>query len=428
MGYADVGFHGSVIETPNLDKLAEEGVRLENFYSCPVSSPTRAGILSGCYPINFGMMRSVVPPYRNYGLDVNVEIIPEMLSRAGYEHKACIGKWHVGHLQREWLPSSRGFDHYVGCYNGAADYVTRDRDGEMDWHLNYEPLHEQGYTTDLIGKHASEYIASVPEGEPYFRYVPFTAPHSPFQSKPEDEAKYKGVNGLNATYAGMVDCLDQNIGKIMAAIEERGDMDNTFILFFSDNGGPKNKSSNGVMRGNKYEVYEGGIRVLAACKWPKGGICGGGVNNERIGYIDVFPTIKALAYGDKHEKVADHNPLDGVNMLPYIKGETQMKDRYWHSYFDQNTEQIEYIGLNYNEWKLVVKQPAPDNEQQVERIVELYKLSADHTGEMELVEDKAIEKRLLKASERFMLRKKEDQIERYGVKEGEFTPPKDWTI
>ncbi|MCG6188319.1 sulfatase-like hydrolase/transferase [Maribellus maritimus] len=193
-------------------------------------TPTRAGLMTGRYPIRYGLMRSVIPPYRGFGLDPNEIILPEMLAEAGYEHRACIGKWHLGHLRKKWHPNSQGFTYFAGCYNGAIDYFTKVREGEADWHRNSQTIHADGYVIDIIADEAVGFINSVPDKEPYFLYVPFTAPHSPYQAKEEDIAKYPHREGKQRIYAEMVDCMDQAIGRIIDAVEKRGDRDNTFIF------------------------------------------------------------------------------------------------------------------------------------------------------------------------------------------------------
>nr|WP_303921257.1 sulfatase-like hydrolase/transferase [Draconibacterium sediminis] len=213
LGYADVGFHGSDIKTPHIDRIASEGVVLEQYYACPMCSPTRAGLMTGRYPIRFGLMRAVVPPQRVFGMPPEETTIAEMLSEAGYKYRGITGKWHLGHQEKRWTPANQGFTFFEGCHNGAVDYFTQDRNGERDWQELTKPSEKTGYTTDLIGNAAIEFIQSVPKDEPFFLYVPFTAPHSPFQAKDEDLEKYPNRQGDKKTYAAMVDCMDQNIGQ-----------------------------------------------------------------------------------------------------------------------------------------------------------------------------------------------------------------------
>jgi len=412
LGFGDVGFNGSDIKTPNIDRISSEGVRLNQFYSCPMCSPTRAGLMTGRYPLRFGLMRSVIPPHRDFGLSVNEETIADMLGKAGYNYRGIVGKWHLGHRRQEWLPVNRGFTHFEGCYNGAVDYLNRDRDGELDWHINNKPSKKDGYTTDLIGEAAIEFIKSVPQEEPFFLYVPFTAPHAPFQSKPGDMSKYPNRQGLKKIYAGMVDCMDQNIGEILKSIEERGQLDNTFILFFSDNGGVLKVSSNGELRGAKLTPYQGGIRVAAAARWPAGGVIGGKVIEERMGYIDVFPTLMAIAKFNGKPK----NELDGLNVLPVMEG-AKLNDRNWFTYEDQSDVKIENLAINNNEWKLVIKRGAPDSDNGT-KTNQLFRIAADPYEKIDLsVQNADKVEELTKELNRFYSLKAVNEIPRYSERD-----------
>jgi arylsulfatase B len=378
LGFGDVGFHGSDIKTPNIDRIAKDGVELDNFYSCPMCSPTRAGLMTGRYPLRFGLMRAVVPPYRVFGLSTEEETIAEMVEKAGYSYRGITGKWHLGHHQQKWLPTNRGFTFFEGCHNGAIDYFTHIRNGEPDWHENDQPSSKQGYSTDLIGQAAVGFIESVPENEPFFLYVPFNAPHSPFQAKPEDIAKYPEREGDRQIYAGMVDCMDQNIGKIIKCIEDREQLGNTFILFFSDNGGVLRVASNGNLRGAKLTPFQGGIRVAAAAMWKDGGVSGGKVIEELMGYIDVFPTIMEVS----NSNGIPVNELDGINVLPAMKGE-KLNNRSWYTYFDQSNARAEKLAINNNDWKLVLERNAPDAEDVVGDTL-LFQIATDPYEETDL--------------------------------------------
>lgn len=411
LGNADVGFHGSDIKTPTIDWLASEGIRLEQFYACPMCSPTRAGLMTGRYPIRFGVMRSVIPPQREYGMPSEEFTIAEMLAKSGYKHRGIIGKWHLGHRQKKWLPTNQGFTFYEGCLNGAIDYFTQVREDQRDWHYNEIPSEKNGYTTDLVGDASVEFIKAVPKNEPFFLYVPFTAPHAPFQAKPEDIAKYPQRSGNKQIYAAMIDCLDQNIKKIVSCIEERNQLENTFILFFSDNGGVPEVASNGKLRGWKLTPYQGGINVVAAVYWPAGYISGGKIINERMGYIDVFPTLMEIA-GYKGQPV---NLLDGTSILKALKGE-KLENRNWFTYFYQNNEKIEQLALNTNQWKLVWQRNAPDNEIPFEKI-ELFRIDSDKEEAVNISEKNKEIVNLLKAeTEKIYQLKLPGQIPRFNEK------------
>ncbi|MCY1722073.1 sulfatase-like hydrolase/transferase [Prolixibacteraceae bacterium Z1-6] len=411
LGYADVGFHGSDIETPHIDRIASEGVVLEQYYACPMCSPTRAGLMTGRYPIRFGLMRAVVPPQRVFGMPPEETTIAEMLSEAGYKYRGITGKWHLGHQEKRWTPANQGFTFFEGCHNGAVDYFTQDRNGERDWQELAKPSEKKGYTTDLIGNAAIEFIQSVPKDEPFFLYVPFTAPHSPFQAKDEDLEKYPNREGDKKTYAAMIDCMDQNIGRILASLEDRGQLDNTFILFCSDNGGVKKVADNSPHRGSKLTVYEGGINVVAAARWPAGNISGGKIIKERVGYIDVFPTIAGIA--GCNQLPAD---LDGIDMIKALQGE-ELPDRTWFTYLDQGGEKVEQFALNTDEWKLIWRRNAPDNPTTQEQ-TELYRIGEDR-GEVVNVnteQEAVVEKLKMEIGNIYKLKSK-NQIPRYDEKE-----------
>ncbi len=417
LGFGDVGFNGSDIQTPNIDRIASEGVVLDQFYSCPMCSPTRAGLMTGRYPIRFGLMRSVVPPQRDFGLSVDEETIADMMGKAGYDYRGIIGKWHLGHREQKWLPVNRGFTHFEGCLNGAVDYFTRDRDGEHDWHIDNTPTQKEGYTTDIIGEAAVQFIESVPQDKPFFLYVPFTAPHSPFQAKPEDVAKYPNREGAKKTYAGMVDCLDQNIGRILKSLEERGQVENTFVLFFSDNGGVLKVASNGEQRGAKLTPYQGGIRVVGAARWPSAGISGGKVIKERMGYIDVFPTLMAVAEYNGKPK----NELDGINVLDAMKG-GKLGDRSWFTYMDQNPQKIEDLAINNDQWKLIVKRSAPDNED-FSSTNQLFRIDSDTKEENDLsAQNPVVIEELMKELNKVYGLKSSNQIPRFSEEGGNPIP------
>ena len=186
LGFADVGFHGSEIKTPNIDQLAAAGARLESFYVQPVCSPTRAALMTGRYPIRHGLQVGVVRPWAQYGLPHDERTLPQALKEAGYE-TAIVGKWHLGHFQPEYLPTHRGFDHQYGHYNGAIDYFTHVRDGGFDWHRDDKVCRDEGYSTHLVANEACRIVAGHDPKVPLFLYVPFYAVAVP----PELPDKYK---------------------------------------------------------------------------------------------------------------------------------------------------------------------------------------------------------------------------------------------
>ncbi|MDE2976911.1 MAG: sulfatase-like hydrolase/transferase, partial [Acidobacteriota bacterium] len=191
LGWRDVSFNGGDIATPNIDRIAAEGVRLDRFYVAPTCSPTRAGLMTGRHPIRYGMMRGVVMGYHDYGLDPEATLIPEVLGEAGYEQRGLVGKWHLGLSRREYHPRERGFTRFVGHLGWGFDYFTHERYGEVDWFHDEESVDEPGYSTDLISEHAVRFVREHAGGDaPFFLFVPYNAPHSPFQAKEEYLPQY----------------------------------------------------------------------------------------------------------------------------------------------------------------------------------------------------------------------------------------------
>jgi arylsulfatase A-like enzyme len=166
-GWADVGWHSPEIKTPNLDQLAATGAKLEQFYAQPVCSPTRAALLTGRYPMRYGLQVGVIRPWADYGLPLDERTLPQMLKEVGYS-TFLTGKWHLGHSQPAYLPTHRGFDHQYGHYNGELDYFTHVRDGGFDWHRDDRVSHEEGYTTFLIANEAVRIIRDQPANRPLF--------------------------------------------------------------------------------------------------------------------------------------------------------------------------------------------------------------------------------------------------------------------
>ena len=367
LGWADVGFHSDRIPTPHLDRIAREGVELDHFYVFPMCSPTRAGLMSGRYPIRFGMARAVIPPWRNFGLDPSEVTLPEALAKVGYKQRGVFGKWHLGHNNTKWHPDNQGFTHFHGHYNGAIDYFDLTREGERDWHVNETASGEQGYSTDLIAGAASRFIAKHAKGAaPYLCYVPFNAPHSPFQAPEKYLKKFAHlaegtVKGKNANkrqkVAGMVSCMDDGIGQILRAIDDSGEGDDTLVWFFSDNGGVSAIADNNLpLRGNKLDVWEGGVRVAAAIRWPSGGIRGGKKVSVPLSCIDVLPTLAKLTAGESSASLGN-KPFDGRDVLDVLQAKRRQLDRELYFYHGQAGEDKEKIAIRTAEWKLIINGP-----------------------------------------------------------------------
>ncbi|HYT95104.1 MAG TPA: arylsulfatase [Gemmataceae bacterium] len=373
LGWKDVGYHGSEIRTPHLDKLAAAGVRLNHFYVMPLCSPTRACLMTGRYPIRYGLQTGVVRPDAQYGLPLDERTLAAALRAAGY-FTAIIGKWHLGDFQPDYLPTRRGFDHQYGLHVGMIDYYTHKRNGKVNWFRNDKLLEEEGYTTQLLAKEAVRLIDRHDFTRPLFLYVPFNAPHSPLQAPADYLAQYKDIkDAKRRSYAAMVACMDDAIGAIVAALAKRGVMDDTIIIFSSDNGGPLNfGANNGTLRAGKNSLYEGGVRVPAFVVW-RGTLMGGGIVNEPLHMVDMYPTLLKRAGASLEQKL----PLDGRDAWPTIAGGKPSP----HEEILFNVE-AHRGALRRGSWKLVVhgKLPGPADQLQMYKSVELFNL-ADDPGE-----------------------------------------------
>lgn len=313
MGWGDVGYHGSEIRTPNLDALAESGVRMERFYALPVCSPTRGALLTGRYPSRLGLQCGVVRPWAQHGLPENEVTLADGLRSVGYR-TALVGKWHLGHARRSLLPTSRGFDQQYGHYNGALDYFSHERDGGHDWHRNDQRSDDEGYTTDLIAKEAVRVIREHDASKPLFLYVPFNAPHTPLQVPEKWLEPYEGMKSRDRrVYAGMVACMDDAVGSILKQVRTSLPDERTLVIFFSDNGGIPKLGSNAGLRDGKGSLYEGGVRVPAIASW-KGRIPPGTEVQDPLHMVDVLPTLFHLA-GVPHLPTQG---VDGRNIWPTL--------------------------------------------------------------------------------------------------------------
>jgi arylsulfatase A-like enzyme len=310
MGWRDAGYQGGNVTTPNIDRLAKEGVELNQFYTQPVCTPTRACLLTGRYAFKTGTEIRFAPKHTG-GMLIDERTLADALKEAGY-WTVMLGKWHLGQWEKKFLPNQRGFDHHYGHYNGVIDYYKHTRNNILDWHRNGRPLVEEGYSTYLIAAEAERLIAAYEKAVPFFFYVPFNAPHGPRQAPQEVVQKYEQSGHVNPGYAATVECMDVAMGRILTAIEKRGLRENTIVMFCSDNGGTKNPG-NEPLNAHKSAYLEGGVRVPAVISWP-GKLKAGSVVNEPLHIVDVFPTFVKLAGGS----LAQPLPLDGKDAWPTI--------------------------------------------------------------------------------------------------------------
>ena len=347
-GYNDIGTYGSKdIQTPHLDRLAADGVRLTSFYATGSGcTPSRSGLLTGRYPqrngtyelfrndmVNYGHQYTKyeysISPERVLGTDLREVFISEALKRAGYVN-GCVGKWDLGQLKR-FLPLQQGFDKFYGFANTGIDYYSHERYGIPSMYDgNTITVKDKGtYSTGLFEREAVEFLNQQSD-KPFFLFLAFNAPHSASNLQPGVRGtvqapekyleKYPPGNSSAETkrraYMAAVTCMDDAIGNVLQTLKNKGLEDNTIIIFMSDNGGTPSVANNSPLRGGKAQFFEGGIRVPCIIKWP-GLIPKGTVNNEFLTSLEIYPTILAAT----GVKPPDSIIYDGFNMLAVLKGQ-----------------------------------------------------------------------------------------------------------
>lgn len=372
LGWRDVGYHGSEIRTPNLDRLAREGVRLERHYVYPTCSPTRAGLLTGRNPSRFGI-QSPIAGRSTDTLPDDTMTLARALKGRGYV-SALAGKWHLG-LRPEAGPRRFGFDRSYGYLHGQIDPNTHlYKNGDRTWHRDDAFTDEEGHATDLIAAEAVRFLKTRRE-EPFLLWVAFSVPHHPLQEEEKWIARYKGTiaDPSRRLYAASVSHMDAAIGQIVEAIEKSGTADETIILFTSDNGGQRSYSSKTEYRGKfephttlgdnrplrdwKGSLYEGGVRVPAFIHWRRR--LGPAALRAPVSVLDWFPTFLRLAGA----ATAPEWKIEGKDVWPLLAQEERtppVRAIYWN------------VGaaraIVSGDWKLIVPRAGG---------AELYNLSQD---------------------------------------------------
>lgn len=346
-GYGDLScFEANDIKTPNIDKLAKQGIKLTDFHvAASISSPSRAAFLTGCYPVRVGIP-NVLFPYKtkdgnpNEGLNPEEETIAELLKQAGYA-TGMTGKWHLGHLT-EFMPTNQGFDEYLGLpYSNDmnVDKLPLIHNEELVEYVKDQSILTKTYTdfgTKFIKEHAGK--------SPFFLYVAHSMPHIPIYAS--DKFKDKSKRGL---YGDVVQEIDWSVGEIMKAVKENGIEDNTLIIFFSDNGPwlsyGNHGGSNGVLRDGKFSVFEGGFRVPCVISFPQM-IPSGIISDQLISSIDLLPTLCNLAGAKMPDK-----KIDGIDVIEALKGKyLQVLEERPFYYYLRN----ELRGVRVGDWKYVI--------------------------------------------------------------------------
>lgn len=343
MGYGDLGGYGRKdYTTPNLDKLAAQGIKFVNAYSAgPLCTPTRTAFMTGRYPARtpVGLIEPLTGNKNDtaFGLTPDYPSLAGLLKMAGYQ-TALIGKWHLGSLAQH-SPVKNGFDYFFGFRSGASDYISHKGDGKKhDLYENDLPVYPEGYLTELFSQKAIAFIKQKHD-KPFFLYLSYNAPHWPWQG-PDDKPYADTANfrngGSPAIYAAMMKSLDDGVGSIMKALDEEQLSGQTIVIFTNDNGGER-FSDNGGLSNAKGTLWEGGIRVPAFVRWQRK-INPGSITQQVAITMDWTATI--LSIGNV-QSPPDFS-LDGIDLLPVLTGKKKEIQRtlYWRTYQRKKSEAI----------------------------------------------------------------------------------------
>ncbi|MFT5467019.1 MAG: arylsulfatase A [Verrucomicrobiales bacterium] len=391
MGYEGVSCFGNpYFKTPEIDRLAKEGLRMTDFHSSgAVCSPTRAGLLTGRYQQRTGIEAVIHPvsdhPEHLKGLKRSEVTFAEVLKQAGYA-TGIFGKWHLGYTENsdEFHPQNHGFDEFIGYHSGNIDFVSHVGDHyKHDWWHGREETPEEGYTTHLINRYSLDFVRRhAAEEKPFCLYVAHESIHNPVQV-PGDPVrrtldgwdrwkwKEKSPEERIEKYKGMVMPIDEGVGQLRQLLVELGIENETFVLFFSDNGASGDfPSGSPGLRGNKGSVYEGGHRVPAIAWWP-GTIRAGGETSEPMISIDVMPTLLALATAESPKR-----KLDGVDLSSALIRDEELAARplFW-AYLSNGGHRSEAI--RKGPWKLVISHPKAKPGTFENESIELFNLESD---------------------------------------------------
>jgi len=343
LGYGDIACYGCEdTRTPNIDRLAAEGVRFTSFYSNgPECSPTRTALLTGRYQHRVGGLECAIGTgnvgryddairlreSHDLGLPASETLIAKMLKSAGYATGVC-GKWHLGY-EPKFFPVHHGFDYWFGPVGGATDYFHHcESTGQPAVYLNGKPVDREGYLTDLITEESIGFIRRNAR-RPFFLYVAYTAPHTPYLGPNDKRPAYVPESDYNKgsrdTYVAMVERMDEGVGAILNALRDNGLAQNTLVVFMSDNGAT-NMGRNTPFSGNKGNVFEGGIRVPCVARWP--GILPQGVLSPQPCMTMDFSSSLIAAAG-----VQTPRPLDGIDVLKLLETGQPVQSRtlFWRA-------------------------------------------------------------------------------------------------
>jgi arylsulfatase A-like enzyme len=350
LGYADVSCYGRRdFTTPNIDRIAARGMRfLQGYANSAVCSASRLALITGRYQyrLRLGLEEPLVAGNAELGLPPEHPTLPSLLKKVGYG-TSLIGKWHLGFLPK-FGPLKSGYDHFFGFRGGAADYFSHNNAGQKHdlWDQDVE-VRQVGYLTDQLGARAVDAVNSYAEsGQPFLISLHFNAPHWPWEA-PGDEAESKRVAGTNLrdfdggtqkTYQRMIEAMDAQIGRVLAALEANGLTENTIVIFTSDNGGER-FADTWPFTGKKTELLEGGLRIPMLIAWPAR-IAAGRTSDQVAIHMDWLPTLLAAA-GTAPDP---GYPPDGMNLLPALTGDAAAVDRKLFWRYKTNWQRAARVG------------------------------------------------------------------------------------
>ena len=352
LGYADLGVQGCKdIPTPNIDSIASNGVRFtEAYVPAPHCVPSRMALMTGRYPQRGNSLTAGgMGAGTENGLALTETTLADRLHEAGYTSIA-LGKWHLGE-QEKFQPQSRGFDEFYGFLAGMHSYFKA---GDRQWGPimdGREPGKLDGYLTDALADRAAEFIMRQQKtGTPWFTYLAFNAAHTPMNAREDKLQQFAGISDpQRRSYAAIVSCLDDGVGRVLAAVREAGAEENTLIFFLSDNGGPlpghagSNGSLNTPLRGSKLEVWEGGVRVPFFIQWKGRLPAGGRIIDGMVSSMDIAATAVSAAGADPKAG----KPLDGFDLMPVLDGRTEAR-RHDVLFFEFGSERA--VRMNNLKW------------------------------------------------------------------------------
>ena len=367
-GMNDVGAYGSEIATPHIDSLGRDGMKFSQWYvASSICTPSRFGLLTGQFPTRSrdGLLSALMfLNDKERGIQQGEVTFPALLRKSGYQ-TALIGKWHLGHGAKTFLPTRHGFSEFIGHTGGCIDFYTMRYGIQRDWYHDEKHVDEYGYATDLITDEAVKFLKRQKNDRPFFLYLAYNAPHfgkgwdptkelvvNIMQPPPADLARVGHIKDpMRRTFAAKVANMDDGIGRVLAALKANGQERDTLVIFMTDHGGDYEfGGSNKPFRGEKATLFEGGIRVPCLMRWP-GRIKAGSKSDEILSALDLFPTVCALARVDVAERQLDGVDITGI--LTGVQKTLPARELLWHTGSHAELKRGTWTALRQGDWKFL---------------------------------------------------------------------------